>query len=172
MASIEYRLSHQAIFPAQTKDCKAVVRWLKANAEYYRIDPYRFGAWGSSAGGHLVALLGTSGWVDSWEVGDNLHQTSCVQAVCDWFGPTDFLRMNDVPGEIDHDAFNSPESQLIGGLIQENSSQGKSNYLCFYGCAPILDYAWQARFNSDQKPERIATSSLAGKRKLLEINFS
>ena len=136
IASIEYRLSYQAIFPAQIKDCKAAVRWLRANAEYYRIDPYRFGAWGSSAGGHLVALLGTSGWVDSWEVGDNLHQTSCVQAVCDWFGPTDFLRMNDVPGEIDHDAFNSPESQLIGGLIQENKGKvAKANPITYVSTA-------------------------------------
>ena len=132
IASIEYRLSHQAIFPAQIKDCKAAVRWLRANAQCYRIDPNRFGAWGSSAGGHLVALLGTSGWVDSWDTGDNLHQTSCVQAVCDWFGPTDFLRMNDVPGNIDHDTLHSPESQLIGGLIQENKEKvAKANPITY-----------------------------------------
>lgn len=136
VASVEYRLSHQAIFPAQIEDCKSAVRWLRANAEYYRIDPDRFGAWGSSAGGHLVALLGTSGLIDLWEVGDHLHQTSCVQAVCDWFGPTDFLRMNDVAGEIDHDAPDSPESQLIGGLIQENKGKvAKANPITYVSLA-------------------------------------
>lgn len=60
IASISYRLSQQAIFPTQIEDCKAAVRWLRAHAQQYNIDPERFGAWGASAGGHLVALLGTA----------------------------------------------------------------------------------------------------------------
>jgi acetyl esterase/lipase len=124
VASIGYRLSQEALFPAQIKDCKAAVRWLRANAEQCHFDPDRFGAWGSSAGGHLAALLGTSGGVRDLEGKEgNLEYSSRVQAVCDWFGPTDFLRMNDVRGIINHDAADSPESRLIGGPIQEHSAE-------------------------------------------------
>lgn len=119
VASVGYRLSHEAIFPAQIHDCKAAVRWLRANAATYGLDPYRFAAWGESAGAHLAALLGVSAGVPEIE-GTLGHpeQPSAVSAVCGWFGPSDFLRMNDIPGVQDHDAPDSPESQLIGAPIQ------------------------------------------------------
>ena len=121
-ASVSYRLSQQARFPAQIEDCKAAIRWLRAHAAKYRIDPDRIGVWGSSAGGHLVALLGTAGDVAELEgKSGNLDQSSRVQAVCDFFGPTDFLRMDadSLPGgRIIHNAADSPESQLVGGPIQ------------------------------------------------------
>ncbi len=121
VVGINYRLSGDAIFPAQIHDCKGAIRWLRANAATYNFDPDRIGVWGSSAGGHLVALLGTSGGVPQLEgtVGGNTTFSSGVQAVADYFGPTDLLNMNlDVttpPGSgIDHDAPTSPESNLIG----------------------------------------------------------
>ncbi|MHC4933721.1 MAG: alpha/beta hydrolase fold domain-containing protein [Planctomycetota bacterium] len=90
VASIDYRLAPAARFPAQIHDCKAAVRWLRANAERYGIDPKRIGAWGSSAGGHLAALLGTSGDVQDLEgEGGHPKQSSRVQAVVDFCGPTD-----------------------------------------------------------------------------------
>jgi acetyl esterase/lipase len=121
VASVEYRLSPEVVFPAQIQDCKAAVRWLRAHAARYGLDPDRFGAWGTSAGGHLVALLGTSGGVADLE-GDGQHRehSSRVQAVCDWYGPTDFLRMLDAPRDIDTEAPDSPESRLIGGPVREN----------------------------------------------------
>ena len=124
-ASINYRLSQHAIFPAQIEDVKAAVRWLRANAETYRLNPNRFAAWGSSAGGHLVAMLGTTGDVDEFEVGANLEVSSQVQAVVDYFGPTDFLRMDaqSLPDGLVHDAPDSPESQLVGGAIQEHKDR-------------------------------------------------
>jgi acetyl esterase/lipase len=123
-ASIGYRLSGEAKFPAQIEDCKAAIRWLRANAEKYHLDPDHIGAWGSSAGGHLVALLGTSGGVQDLEgsLGNNGY-SSRVQAVVDFFGPTDFLRMSAFPSKIQHDAANSPESLLIGGPIQQNKAK-------------------------------------------------
>src|SRR5262249_14303131 len=60
VASVHYRLSNQAVFPAQIQDCKAAVRWLRGHAKEYNLDADRFGAWGASAGGHLVTLLGTT----------------------------------------------------------------------------------------------------------------
>lgn len=121
VASVGYRLSGEAIFPAAIEDCKAAVRWVRANAQQRGLDPGRIGAWGPSAGGHLVALLGTTGDITDFDTHEeNQEQSSRVQAVCDWFGPTDFLRMNDFPGGIDHDGAKSPESLFIGGPIQDN----------------------------------------------------
>jgi uncharacterized protein (TIGR03067 family) len=132
VAAINYRLSQHAVFPAQIEDCKTAIRWLRANAKNYNLDPGRIGVWGASAGGHLVALLGASGGIEDLEgKGGNADQSSRVQAVVDFFGPTDFLQMDAhaVPGARQkHDPANSPESRLIGGAIQENAEKaGRAN---------------------------------------------
>ena len=94
-ATISYRLTHVAAFPAQIEDCKAAVRWLRANAAKYHIDPDRIGAIGFSAGGHLACLLGTTRASDALEgTGGNPTQSSRVQAVVSFFGPTDFTTKN------------------------------------------------------------------------------
>jgi len=113
-ASVGYRYTQEAPFPANAKDCKAAIRWLRENAAKYSIDPNRIGIWGSSAGGHLVAFLGTTG--DVPEFGENAG----VQAVVDWYGPTRVARMSHHPSTMDHDAPDSPENQLIGALVQQN----------------------------------------------------
>lgn len=116
IASISYRLTDQAIFPAQIHDCKAAVRWLRANRETYGYSAEKLAVAGSSAGGMLAALLGTSGGVLNMEgnVGNNLDQSSRVQAVIDFYGATDFVlrsktqpnRANE-PGSVVH--------RLLGG---------------------------------------------------------
>ena len=94
VASIDYRLTTTAPFPAQIEDCKAAVRWLRANASTYHLDPDHIGVWGHSAGGHLAALLGTSGGVRELEgTGDNMSYSSRVQAVCVVSGPGDLLQL-------------------------------------------------------------------------------
>jgi acetyl esterase/lipase len=126
VASINYRLSGEAIFPAQIQDVKAAIRWLRANARRYRLNPDKVAAWGASAGGHLAALAGTSGGVEALEdraLGSPL-QSSGVQAVVDWFGPINFLAMDrqfraSGIGRADHDAPDSPESRLLGKPITE-----------------------------------------------------
>ena len=125
VASIDYRLSGDAVWPAQIEDCKAAVRWLRANAARYGIDPGRFAAWGASAGGHLAAMLGTTGGEKEFEVGENLDVSSRVQAVVDYFGPTDFLQMDAhrLPNGQFHDPADSPESALIGGPLQQNKDK-------------------------------------------------
>jgi acetyl esterase/lipase len=124
VAVIDYRLSSEALFPAQINDCKAAVRWLRANAAKLMLDTGHIGAWGESSGGHLAALLGVTGGVADLE-GDmgNADQSSRVQAVVDFFGPTDFLQMDAhaLPSAtLKHDPLASPESKLVGGAIQEN----------------------------------------------------
>jgi acetyl esterase/lipase len=124
VASVNYRLSQEAKFPAQIQDCKTAVRWLRAHAAEHNLDPTRIAAWGSSAGGHLAALMGTSTGASELEGdGGNPDQSSRVQAVVDWFGPADLLRMNaDSLGFpcnlIDHNSAFSPESLLIGCAVQ------------------------------------------------------
>ena len=123
VAAINYRLSQHAVFPAQIEDGKAAVRWLRAHAAQYGYDPDRFASYGSSAGGHLAAMLGTTGDVKAFDVGGDRAVSSRVQAVVDFFGPTDFLQMDAhrlSPQAMAHDAPDSPESQLVGGPIRDN----------------------------------------------------
>jgi acetyl esterase/lipase len=121
-ASVGYRYTQEAPFPANVEDCKAAIRWLRANAGKYGIDPGRIGVWGSSAGGHLVAMLGTTGDVAELEGRHGVTGVSSrVQAVVDWFGPTRVTRMGHHPSRMDHDSPESPESQLIGGPVQQNA---------------------------------------------------
>lgn len=127
-ASLDYRLSQDAIFPAQIEDCKAAIRWLRANAQKYGIDGKRIGVWGGSAGGHLVSLLGVTGQTREFDVGDNLDQSSQVQAVCDFFGPTDFSRMDSqsLPeATLKHRGPDCPEALLIGGAIEDNPEKAR-----------------------------------------------
>jgi acetyl esterase/lipase len=134
IASINYRLSQHAVFPAQIQDCKAAVRYLRANAQKYNLDPNRFGVWGPSAGGHLAALLGTTGDINEFDVGENLSVSSRVQAVADYFGPTDFLQMEEhrLPNGMHHNTPDSPESKLIGGNIQDNPEKvAKANPITY-----------------------------------------
>lgn len=143
VASINYRLSGHALFPAQIEDCKAAVRWLRANAKSHGFDPKRFGAFGASAGGNLAALLGTTGATKAFDVGTNLDVDSRVQAVVDFYGPTDFLQMDDhlAPGGNRHNPAGSPESRLIGGPIQENKDKAaRANPITFItkDCPPFL----------------------------------
>jgi acetyl esterase/lipase len=130
VASIQHRFSSDAIWPAQAYDCKAAIRFLRANAAKYNFDPNHFGVGGDSSGGHLAAFVGTSGDVSEME-GDlgNPGVSSRVQAVVDWFGPTDFTLMAQQSGPgsmIQHDSPYSPESLLLGGPVQEKRELAKT----------------------------------------------
>ena len=126
VASLNYRLSTEAIFPAQIQDCKGAIRWLRAHSEKYKLDKHRFGAWGASAGGHLVALLGTGGDAKEIEgdIGGNLDQSSNVQCVIDWFGPTDlsvfFEQANKGMNVFKGDPDRSPITVLFGGVMRDH----------------------------------------------------
>jgi acetyl esterase/lipase len=119
VASIDYRLTSTAPFPAQIEDCKAAVRWLRANASSYHLDPDRIGVWGYSAGGHLAALLGTTGGVPELEGnGDNMQYSSQVQAVCDVAGPTDLLPLANLgPKRM------SAIEALLGGPLEKDEAK-------------------------------------------------
>lgn len=123
LASVPYRLSGAAVFPAQIEDVKMAIRWLRSVAPLHQLDRQRIAAWGESAGGHLAALLGTSG------------AGSCaVNAVIDWYGPTDFLAMDAQTATLGcrpfprggHDGPTSPESLLMGFPIQTDPEAVRS----------------------------------------------
>lgn len=92
LASIEYRLSVEAPFPAMVHDIKAAIRFLRGNAEKYGFKKDKIIIWGSSAGGHLVALAGLTNGNKELEgdLGEYLNESSDVNLVVDFFGPTDF----------------------------------------------------------------------------------
>ncbi|MBL8827258.1 MAG: alpha/beta hydrolase [Planctomycetaceae bacterium] len=126
VASIEYRFSNVTIFPAQIHDCKAAIRWLRAHAKEYGYDATKIGVAGSSAGGHLAVLLGTSGDVVDLEgdIGGNADQSSRVAAVVDYYGPTDFV----LRGKTHHARANAPDSstyQLLGGAANANPDKAR-----------------------------------------------
>lgn len=124
--SIGYRLTDETQWPAQIHDCKAAIRWIRSNAKRLNIDPERIAVWGSSAGGHLVAMLGTSQEVPKLdgELGDHPQLSSRVRCVVNYYGPSDLATMNDNPaGTMDHNAVDSPESKLLGGPIHEHPQQ-------------------------------------------------
>lgn len=116
VASIGYRLGGDAPFPAQIEDCKTAVRWLRAHAKEYHLDPERFAAVGGSAGAHLAALLGTSGGVKGFDVGAHLDQSSRVQVVVDYCGPTDIVKFVATKG---YEGPSGVVVKLLGGSVAE-----------------------------------------------------
>jgi acetyl esterase/lipase len=93
VVSLDYRLGPKKRWPDQIVDVKCAIRYLRAHAHQLDIDPYEIGAWGQSAGGHLVALLGTAGPSAGWDIGPFTDQSSAVEAVVDMAGPSDLLTM-------------------------------------------------------------------------------
>jgi len=129
VVAVNYRLSWEALFPALVHDVKAAVRWIRANARQYHFDAEKIAAWGGSAGGYLSLVLGVSAGIPELEdlsMG-NPEQPCHISAVVDWFGPTNFLTMDEqltasglapVPGT-EHNGADSPESLLLGAKITD-----------------------------------------------------
>ena len=132
VAGVNYRLSPDATFPAAIGDVKAAVRWLRAHAAEYGLDPSRFAAWGQSAGGTLAALAGTSGDVAALAGPDaqNADQSDRLQAVVDWYGPISFL----------HTDADFRAAGFAGG-----SAEGASSFLSLYMGAPLREVPAKVR---------------------------
>jgi len=127
IASIEYRFSQEALFPAQIHDCKGALRWLRVNQKKYGYNAERVVVGGSSAGGHLAALMGTSGEVAELEgvTGGNLKQSSRVQGVVDYYGPSDFVqRSKTQPSKTEEPT--GGVYLLLGGKASENLEKAKA----------------------------------------------
>ena len=119
--SVNYRLSGTSIFPAQIVDCQLAIRWLRAHATTYHLDPNRIAVWGHSAGGHLALLATTAGDFQFGHESDELNEfPSRVQAAVSVAGPTDLLQMGGW-----HNAPDSPEARLLGGPIHDRADLAK-----------------------------------------------
>jgi acetyl esterase/lipase len=174
--SVGYRLTNEAQFPQQIYDCKAAIRWIRANAEKYGLDPDKIAVWGSSAGGHLVSLLGTSGDVKELEgdIGPNTAVSSRVTCVVNYYGPSDLLTMGAQGGSharMNHDAPDSPEAKLVGGALQENKDKAKAAspityvskddppFLQVHGNAdPVVPYAQSEALHAALKKVGVAST--------------
>ena len=126
VAAIEYRMSHEAVFPAQIHDCKGALRWLRAHQDAYGYDANKVVAIGMSAGGHLACLLGTTGGVASLEgtTAGHAEQSSEVQGVINYFGPSDFVLRAESQPEIT-DRPHGIVYQLLGGSVSANPDRAR-----------------------------------------------
>lgn len=136
VVSINHRSSKDAVFPAQIQDVKAAIRFVRANADNFSLDASFIGITGWSSGGHLSAITGTTNHTKTFEwkdkqidiegaLGEYTATSSHVDAVVDWFGPTDFLIMDQCGSSFSHDEEKSPESSLVGGAIQSHKDECK-----------------------------------------------
>lgn len=125
-ASIEYRLSEEAIFPAAVLDCRECIRYIKSHAKEFKIDPNRIATIGGSAGGNLSAMLAMNIPNGSFigENGKTYAESPSIKCAIDWFGPTDFIAMdeeamNNGVSFTDHNEPYSAESCYMGGPLKE-----------------------------------------------------
>lgn len=154
--SVGYRLTNEAQWPAQIHDCKAAIRWIRGNADKHGFNAEKIAVWGTSAGGHLVSMLGTSGDVKELEgdLGSFDEKSSAVTAVVNFFGPENLESMGHQKGTINRTTPDYPEAMLIGGCVQDKPeaakqaspvthiSKGDAAFLTAHGTAdPLVPFA-------------------------------
>lgn len=127
VASVEHRPSTEAVAPAQIQDVKTAIRFLRANATKYEIDPERIGIWGDSSGGHVAAIVGTTHGVPEFATSDYPDQSDAVRAVVDFFGVSDLTKLGEFPSWLEHDAEGSPGSLMLGGSPLTNRDKALAN---------------------------------------------
>lgn len=111
--------------PAQMQDCKTAIRYVRRNAERLGFDPGRIALFGDSAGGHTVLVAGFTGDAapDTPEYAETSAEVSCI---VDWYGPTDFVKMNYYPSSQDHNPADCPEGMELGGVsVLENPDRSR-----------------------------------------------
>ncbi|MGI6254075.1 MAG: alpha/beta hydrolase fold domain-containing protein [Acutalibacter sp.] len=119
VASVQHRPSSEAQFPAFLQDVKSAIRFLRAHAEEYFIDPQQVGVWGDSSGGHAAQMVGVTGDLPQFKTQDNAQYSDSVQAAVDFYGPSDVTRINDGPRDpqFTADKTKIPEDILFGGCV-------------------------------------------------------
>jgi len=179
VVSINHRSSSDAKFPAQIQDVKAAIRFIRGNCVKYNFDTCFVGISGSSSGGHLSSLAGTSGKVKTFTVGSATMDiegslgsftkfSSSVNAVCDWFGPMYLLKLDSCGNTTQHGADNSPGSLILGGPIKQNLDKEAllepktyidptdPPFLIFHGTADnVVPYCASVFFNKDLKAKGV-----------------
>ncbi len=160
VAAVNYRLSGEALYPAGAQDVKAAVRYLRAHASEYNIDPDKVAAWGQSAGGYLASMLGATG--DQATIFDdpglgNAEQSSAVQAVVSWFGPSNFATMDEQAAEVTacaggadtHGTADSPESAWLGEAVNTSDQTESTDLTSYVATAQALPAWYLAHGDAD-----------------------
>ncbi len=117
VASINYRLTNIAPFPAQLEDCKEAVRFLRANGKNFGLLAERIGAMGVSAGGHLASLLGTTAATKEFDGGENPGVSSSIEAVCNFYGPSSITELGRFAEKKGNESLKQVVEKLIGGPL-------------------------------------------------------
>ncbi|MDZ4819722.1 MAG: alpha/beta hydrolase [Planctomycetota bacterium] len=141
--SVAYRLSGEAVWPAQIHDVKGAIRWIRANAAKYDLDPDHIAVWGTSAGGHLALMIGLTGDTSELDgkLGPHTDVSSKVAGVVNYFGPTELIAMTGRSGKLDRTKGDSPVAQLFGGPTQATDEKSKQASPVTYASAndpPVL----------------------------------
>ncbi|MBL9132556.1 MAG: alpha/beta hydrolase [Verrucomicrobiaceae bacterium] len=176
-ASLNYRLTNEASWPAQIHDVKAAIRWLRGHAAEHGIDKERIAVFGISAGGHLVSLLGTSGGVKELEgdLGDFDRESSRVSCVLDFCGPSNFLTFYGKGSIIKADDPQSAIAKLLGGPLSQRMDAGRAaspvNYvtkddppfLLIHGTADnLVPYAQATEFDAALEKAGVSSTLITG----------
>lgn len=126
VASVDYRTSNTAAMPGPLEDVKAAIRWLRAHAAEFAIDPTRVAVMGESAGGHLAAMVGLTGDDTRFDTGEHLDQSSTVQTAIIWYGPSDIVRFD---AQASPDRI-SPVDAMVGARDRQDSRFEAASPLC------------------------------------------
>ncbi len=176
-ASIAYRLTNEAIWPAQIHDCKAAIRFIRAHAAENQIDPDKIAVFGISAGGHLVSMLGVSSGVKELEgeLGKHLDQSSRVTCVLDFCGPSNFLTFGGKGSIINPDDPKSAVGKLIGGPVEDKQDVARkaspvtyitkddAPFLLIHGDKDsIVPYAQATEFDAALEAAKVPATLLTG----------
>lgn len=176
-ASINYRLTNEAVWPAQIHDCKAAIRALRSHAAENQIDPEKIAVFGISAGGHLVSMLGVTGGVKELEgdLGPNLSQSSRVTCVLDFCGPSNFFTLPSQGTTINMDDPKTAVSKLLGGTIKNKPAAARNAspvtyltsddapFLLIHGDKdPLVPYAQATEFDAALEKAKIPSILLTG----------
>lgn len=141
VAAVEYRPSDVARFPAQVQDAKTAVRFMRRNAALYHVDTDNVYVWGDSSGGHTALFVGATAGRADLDTAVYGEFPVAVNAIVDFYGPSELIEMNDDPGVIDHSSPTAPESLLIGGTVNEFPDLARAASPVHYidtSCPPTL----------------------------------
>lgn len=162
IASVEYRHSGIAPFPAQVQDTKTAIRFMRKNAERFNIDPENIFVWGDSSGGHTAVFVGITSGNKNLDTDEYSGFSDKVNAIIDYYGPSDIVKMNFAPSTMNHSNPKSPEGLLIGGLeVLKNTEKAQKanpiNYISREKSIPSgVDCPWRHGSSSAIKPKRFA----------------
>ncbi|MDR0954151.1 MAG: alpha/beta hydrolase [Rikenellaceae bacterium] len=125
MALVEYRPSSEGQFPAQVQDAKTAMRFMRKNAELYHVDTNNVFVWGDSSGGHTALMVGFTVGIPEMDTDVYGEYSDQVNAIADYFGPSDLVTLAGIPNMLNQNPETSPEAMLIGGSIAANPEKAR-----------------------------------------------